>query len=253
MRISVRKQLLVLLALGALLTAAPAAVSTQPTAAQCQSNCLQVFSIKMYNYVSADAQGNVQIVDENGSLIRGAVVHGVWTLPDGTTQDQYANIGVRGRAEFRLYTDQSGTVTLTVVDATLAGYAFDPAGSNLLSASIDIVGSVPPPPDPGVCTTDRLTVSSIDMSARGKSVRATVQIHDENGSSVSGVSVDATWTLPDGSTVGQTLSTNRRGKARLSVPVAGPGDYTVAVNDATLAGYTFVVDGSVLTATYTVN
>jgi hypothetical protein len=252
MRISVRKQLLVLLALGALLTAAPAAVSTRPTAAQCQSNCLQVFSIKMYNYVSADAQANVQIVDENGSLIRGAVVHGVWTLPDGTTVEQYANIGTRGRAEFRLYTDQSGTVTLTVVDAALAGYAFDPAGSNLLSASIDIAGSVPPP-DPGVCTTGCLTVNSIDMSSRGRMVRGFALVLDENGSSVSGVSVDATWTLPDGSTVGQTLSTNRRGQARLSVPVAGSGDYTVAVNDATLAGYTFVVDGSVLTATYTVN
>ena len=82
--------------------------------------------------------GLVTVADENGGGVYGVVVHAVWTMPDGSQVDQYANIGARGRAEFKLYPTVSGLYTLTVVGATKNGYTFDPANSTLTSASINI-------------------------------------------------------------------------------------------------------------------
>ncbi len=70
------------------------------------------------------------------------MVHAVWTRPDGSQFDQYANIGTRLRAEFRLYTaGEPGLYTLAVAGATKAGYTFDPANSALLSEDIQIGSS----------------------------------------------------------------------------------------------------------------
>ena len=104
----------------------------------CSVNCLRVYSIKMYDF-GTTISGHVVVVDENGGRIFGAVVHAVWTKPDGSTQDQYDMIGVRGRAEFPLYASVSGQYTLTVVGITKDGYTFDPANSALLSSSINVI------------------------------------------------------------------------------------------------------------------
>lgn len=110
------------------------AVSAQTTS--CTTNCLRVFNIKMFN-LGDKLSGNVTVVDEVGGRIFGAVVHGVWTLPDGSTIDQYDLIGVRGRAEFKIYSPtQSGIYTLAVADITKDGYTFDPANSAMLSNTV---------------------------------------------------------------------------------------------------------------------
>lgn len=104
----------------------------------CSVNCLRVFNIEMFD-LGGKVTGLVYMVDENGGGVRSVVVHAVWTMPDGSTVDQYANIGTRGRAEFRLYPMASGLYTLTVVGATKSGYTFDPDNSAVLSASINVV------------------------------------------------------------------------------------------------------------------
>lgn len=63
----------------------------------------------------------------------------------------------------------------------------------------------------------------------------------------------ATWTLPDGSTVSQPLTTNRRGNARLSVPAADVGTHSVTIDDVTATGLTFDPDASVSTGSLTVH
>jgi hypothetical protein len=52
----------------------------------------------------------VQLVDQDGSAgaSRGAVVHGRWVRPDGSSFDQYAVVGSRLRTDFRLYTAATG-------------------------------------------------------------------------------------------------------------------------------------------------
>ena len=108
-------------------------VSAQTT--DCTTNCLRVFSIRMYNQVDK-LTSLVTVVDENDGLIRQAGVRAIWTLPDGSTIEQVDYIGVRGRAEFRVYPEISGVFTLTVVDIIKDGYTFDPANSNILTNSI---------------------------------------------------------------------------------------------------------------------
>lgn len=139
------------------------AVATMTTASakSCSVNCLSVYSIELTN-LGTSVRGIVKLVDETGSGAgaRGTVVHAVWARPDGSTFDQYANIGTRLRATFSLYTAGApGTYTLTVVDATKAGYTFDPANNNSLSKSISI-GDVSNQPPTAIPNADVLSGSA---------------------------------------------------------------------------------------------
>jgi len=124
-----------------LITFALLVFSVAPTktalAKGCSVNCLRVYSMDL-TAVDTRVTGLVKLVDENGGLGRG-LVHGVWTLPDGTTLEQRANIGTRGRATFRLSTGGvSGRYRLTIVDVTLDGYTFDPINSKFVSKAISV-------------------------------------------------------------------------------------------------------------------
>ncbi len=244
-----RRPLLLLLSIvAALAVAAPAAGAAEPAAPACETDCLRVYSIKNYTYLGPDAEAHVKVVDEHGGAIRGAVVYGIWTLPDGTTLGRYDMIGTRLRAEFPLYTDQGGTATFTVAGITKAGYTFDPAGSALLSISVDLGDPTPPQPEP--CVVNCTSVARINMSERGDNVRAVARVVDENGDAVVRAMVAATWTLPDGTEVTQALKTNKRGKARFKVPAADAGVYTITINDVTFTGLTYEAD--VTNSSYTV-
>ncbi|MFC1688602.1 PKD domain-containing protein [Pseudomonadota bacterium] len=123
-------------------------VSNSAIAQSCSSNCLRVYSIDLTD-LGSSIRGIVKLTDETGAGAgaRGSVVHAVWTRPDGSSFDQYANIGTRLRAQFSLYTaGVAGTYTLTVAGATKAGYKFDPKKSALLSKSITVngTGNLPP-------------------------------------------------------------------------------------------------------------
>lgn len=74
--------------------------------------------------------GIVTVADENTATISGATVHGIWTLPDGTTVAQSATTTGGGGAKFTV-SDGTGMYRLTVTDITLDGYTFDPARSIL--------------------------------------------------------------------------------------------------------------------------
>lgn len=61
-----------------------------------------------------------------------------------------------------------------------------------------------------------------------------------------------TWTLPDLSTVSQSVTTDRKGKALLSTPAPDLGTYGVSITDVTATGLTFDPDASVLAGSITV-
>ena len=112
----------------------------------CSVNCIRVYSMEMTDLDTA-VQGIVKLVDETGGNVRGTLVHAVWTLPDGTTLDQRATIGTRMRATLRIATGGvSGMYTLTIVDAVLDGYTFDPINSKFVTKKISVRTTANQPP-----------------------------------------------------------------------------------------------------------
>ena len=108
--------------------------------AGCISNCMSVDRISLsYSLYQNRITGLVWLVDENGRPIEGAVVHAVWTLPDGSTHESYSRIGTRLRASFSLTATAAGRYTLNVVEVTKTDYTFSPDTSNVLTDSIDVI------------------------------------------------------------------------------------------------------------------
>jgi PKD repeat protein len=122
---------------------ATASSSTSITAmdsnAGCTSNCMSVDRISLsYSRYKSRITGHVWVLDENGRPVEGAVVHAVWTLPDGSTKDSYSRIGTRSRASFSLTATAAGRYTLSIVEVTKTDYTFSPDSSNVLVDSIDV-------------------------------------------------------------------------------------------------------------------
>ncbi len=173
------------IALLVLLASIPGTASAQT----CTVDCLRVFSIELAD-LGDSIRGTVKLTDETGAGAgaRGSLVHAVWTRPDGTTLDQYANIGTRLRAEFRLYTAGTpGTYTLTVVNATKPGYLFDPDNSAILSQSIMIGNTANQPP---------VAVANADYTSGSVPLRVTFSSSGSNDPD--GMIVAYNWDFGDG-------------------------------------------------------
>lgn len=89
----------------------------------------------------------------------------------------------------------------------------------------------------------------LDARSRGRSVgfAGTVTVLDENRGAVSGATVQATWTLPDGSTVDDVTTTSGTGQAKFNISGEG-GLYWLTVTDISKAGYVFDPVHSILEA-----
>jgi hypothetical protein len=83
------------------------------------------------------------------------------------------------------------------------------------------------------------------------SISGDVYVKDvSSGATVSGASVTAKWTLPNGNTITKTAITNTAGRARFTTSGVS-GTYTLTVTGATKSGYTFDTASSVLTKSIT--
>lgn len=96
-----------------------------------------------------------------------------------------------------------------------------------------------------------LRSADIAMSGRSKgqtvTISGVVTVLDENLNPVSGATVDATWTLGDGSTVTVSATTSGSGEAKFSQSGDG-GLYWLEITDIALTGYVFDPAHSVLVA-----
>jgi hypothetical protein len=123
---------------------------------------------------------------------------------------------------------------------------------NFYSGTVTVYMSIfhptapPPPPPPRENT---LRVSDINLSIVKRTVEAEVRVLDDRAWSVSGALVEATWTLPDGSTQIVNATTEYGGWARLDLNKARRGQYTLTIDNVALADHTFDPDNSVLSAT----
>ena len=104
------------------------------------------------------------------------------------------------------------------------------------------------------CTSKCLRSTNIALSTqlRSGTVTATgqVTVKNETGAVVSGATVSAKWTLPNGTTVNQTATTNSSGLATFRTR-SGRGTYILTITNITKTGYTFDKVNSVLSKSIT--
>lgn len=119
-------------------------------------------------------------------------------------------------------------------------------GTTYVIMSIMYPSAPPPPPE------NLLRVTDIDINAdkvRGRRrIQAWVRVENEFGASVSGASVFALLTYPDGSTQSLEDATSRSGNAYFEIIGVPRGTYDFNIENVVLDGYTFDIDNSVLNA-----
>ena len=136
------------------------------------------------------------------------------------------------------------------------GVAFSPDGSTayvvtaLAGGNVSYLHAIDT--DPSIPSASTMLRSrSIDMSGRSKgwsvTISGVVTVIDENLNPVSGATVNATWTLGNGSTVDVSATTSGSGEAKFSQKGDG-GLYWLEITDIALSGYTFDSDHSLLVA-----
>jgi hypothetical protein len=119
------------------------------------------------------------------------------------------------------------------------------AGTVTVYMSIFHPTAPPPPPPP---REKKVRVSDINLSIVKRTVEAEVRVLDDRGWSASGALIEATWTLPDGSTRIVNATTEYGGWARLDLNKARRGQYTLMIDNVTLDDHSFDPGNSVLSA-----
>ncbi|MHC5112473.1 MAG: S-layer homology domain-containing protein, partial [Planctomycetota bacterium] len=150
----------------------------------------------------------------------------VWRLefpPDGSGNDQHVNSSVAfsadGGAAYVMTNTSSGAVPKTTYLNAINTDPAIPSSSTLLRSANEIA------------VTTKLKGQSVTIDA-------VVTVLDENRNPVPGVAVQATWTLPDNSTVTEVVTTNNSGDAKFSYTGAF-GWYSLNVTDMVKSGYAF--------------
>jgi hypothetical protein len=154
--------------------------------------------------------------------------------PDGTTWALIATVG----ANVRSYSN-SGLLPSTA--HSYRARAYNAAGysgySNVASAT-----TLP--------TAPKMHVASIAMnyvrSGIKYEVTANITIHDLSSNPVSGATVSAQWTLPNGAKKNQTASTNTSGIATFNC-TANRGNYKICVTNVTKTGWIYDPAGNHVT------
>ncbi len=95
-------------------------------------------------------------------------------------------------------------------------------------------------------------MTGIDLSAGRRNVTATVQVVDELDQAVSGATVQATWTQPNGKQQSVSAQTNSSGEVVFQLNNARrKGTYTFRIDDVALDGFEFDTGNSLLSASVT--
>jgi hypothetical protein len=118
---------LVVVATALSLAIALPALAEDPVAMWIQRNRL-TWTTRAYSS-SDKVVAKIHIFDETRSMVDGARVEALWTLPDGSTLDATSITGRRGIAEFSLPAVR-GDYRLCVKDVLKGGWLYDAARNN---------------------------------------------------------------------------------------------------------------------------
>jgi hypothetical protein len=115
-----------------------------------------------------------------------------------------------------------------------------------VNVNMQVYSPLPPPPPEELTT----RVTDIELTAvkhRGRrTVRALVQVRNQDELAASGATVVATWTRPDGSTLKVSDGTSSSGYAFFELSSVPRGVYSITIDDVILEDHDFDADGSVL-------
>ncbi|MCU7866255.1 MAG: PKD domain-containing protein [Candidatus Thiodiazotropha sp. (ex Lucinoma borealis)] len=161
--------------------------------------------------------------DSTGSLDPdgGSLIY-FWNFGDGTTSSEQIISHVYSvNGEY--------TATLNVTDS---------AGATV-NSSVNISVIEPSPTGSTGCLNQCISVDEYAMDYKPKKdlIRGIVRLMDENAEPVYDVTVKATWTLPDGSTVSQSRNNRTKNKAVFKIPANTEGTYKLTVTNINKFGY----------------
>jgi hypothetical protein len=125
------------------------------------------------------------------------------------------------------------------------------SGTLFVSMAISYpTGSPPPPPPPPPPPEEHFVrVADIDLAVGRRDITATVQVLDELDQVVSGATVQATWTQPNGKQRAVSGQTDGSGAVEFRLNKANRrGTYTITIDNVALSGYEFDAANSVLSA-----
>ena len=174
---------------------------------------------------------------------------GGWPLPVALKSVSAAN----GRSLWRMEFPPDPSGLDQYIDTQIA-YSDDGSAAYVVTAlaggNVSYLNAIDTDPSiPSASTRLRAVDITLDARSKGRSVsmNGIVTVLDENLAPVSGATVEAFWTLPDGSIVNVSTTTNSSGQAKFSESGDG-GLYWLEVRDIVLAGYTFDSLHSILAA-----
>ncbi len=98
------------------------------------------------------------------------------------------------------------------------------------------------------CTVNCLRINSFTLTDAITTVQSTIKLADENGfaTGARGAVVHVQWTRPDGTTLDQNAYVGTRLRVNFSLPITETGIYTLAIQDAVKAGYSYDPNNSVV-------
>ena len=72
-----------------------------------------------------------------------------------------------------------------------------------------------------------------------------IRAMNESGNTLYNVTIDALWTLPDGSSVSQTENYGDGKFSRFEIPASLPGTYTLSVSGVSKMGYQYAPERNI--------
>ena len=150
-----------------------------------------------------------------------------WNFGDGSASNE--------PTPFHAYTE-SGiyTATLNVLD--------DQGARASSSVTIQVLEAQPS--SEAGCQINCLSVAEYKMSVKKGKVVGKVRVRDENGETMQDVSVQAFWTLPDGTEISQTRLNGSRNLTTFRIPATQSGIYTLSVHGVSKDGYLYHPSGN---------
>jgi len=164
------------------------------------------------------------------------------SVDGGATWQLASYNGTSGFYEYVWDTVAAGNGAFTI-DARAADSAANVGNATQVNVTIDNLATT--------CVTNCLRVSDIAFTIQPQGqnyrVEAAVTVVDENGAVVPEAVVDITWTRPNLSIKLDSEATDGGGISTFNVN-GSAGTFKITVDALSLAGYTFDVDGSVMTS-----
>jgi PKD repeat protein len=161
----------------------------------------------------------------------GGAIHYLWNFGDGTTSSS-------ANPSHTYQVSGEYIATLTVLD--------DIGASSNSSTTITAVEVTANPGDGTRCQSQCASVKKykLEYKSDNNMLNGYVWIQDEIDEILRDLTVNAIWTLPDGSRVTQTSTTGTSKRARFKLPTNMYGVYTLTVESVSKAGYKYDPDSN---------